>query len=271
MNSILLAVITLATLGLGYAIYSRRVERWFGADLGKPTPAVEINDGVDYVPVKHWTVLFGHHFASIAGAAPIIGPVVACMCWGWLPAALWIVVGGIFFGAVHDYCSLMLSAENKGRTVGDLSESAFGKSGKIVFSIFVLLTLILVVAVFAAVAGVTLATTPQVVIPTFGLVFVALFVGFLVYRTRIPIWLNTLIGLAMLFGLIWLGYGVPVDIKPLIKDLAPNASESVRQLVQSPAAWWTVILLIYGMVAAVLPVTVLPGCSSSACSSDSSE
>ncbi|MCK4374171.1 MAG: carbon starvation protein A, partial [Candidatus Brocadiae bacterium] len=204
------------------------------------TPAVQLNDGVDYVPAKHWTILFGHHFASIAGAAPIIGPVIACMLWGWVPALLWIVLGGIFCGAVHDYCALVSSVENEGRSISDLSESVLGKFAKVAFSIFVLLALILVVAVFAAVAGRMLADTPEVVIPTFGLIFVAILVGVLVYKVGLPLALDTAIGLLLLLGLIVLGYYVPVSVP-----------------VANPAKWWTVILLIYGMVAAVLPVSLL--------------
>ncbi len=240
MNALLLAAIALSALAAGYAFYGRKVAQWAGLDETEPTPAVELNDGVDYVPAKHWSILFGHHFASIAGAAPIIGPVIACMVWGWLPALLWIVLGGVFFGAVHDYCALVTSVENRGRSVGDLSESVLGKPAKIVFSLFVFLALILVVAVFAAVAGKTLAETPQVVIPTFGLILVALLVGFLVYRTALPLGVNTLIGLVLLLALIVLGYHVPVSLP-----------------VSAPAKWWTVVLLLYGMVAAVLPVTVL--------------
>jgi carbon starvation protein len=240
MNSLVLAVISLGALALGYRFYGSKVSRWAGVADDRTTPAVELNDGVDYVPAKHWSVLFGHHFASIAGAAPILGPVLACMLWGWVPAILWIVLGGIFFGAVHDYVSLVTSVENKGRSVNDLSESVLGKSAKIVFSIFVLLALILVVAVFAAVAGVTLASTPQVVVPTFGLIFVAILVGVLVYKTDLPLAIDTAVGLLLLLGLIVAGYYFPVEL--------PTAHA---------AKWWTVILLVYGMVAAVLPVSLL--------------
>ncbi len=240
MNALLLAVIALGALALGYVFYGRKVMQWAALDRNMAPPAVALRDDVDYVPARHWTVLFGHHFASIAGAAPIIGPVVACLVWGWLPAVLWIVLGGIFFGAVHDYMALACSVENQGRSVSDLSESVLGRSAKIIFSIFVLLALILIVAVFAAVAGATLASTPEVVVPTFGLVFVAIGVGVLVYHTPLPVGINTLIGLALLGGLIVLGYHFPL-----------------RLPVENPARWWTVILLVYAMVAAVLPVTVL--------------
>ncbi|MHC4685455.1 MAG: carbon starvation CstA family protein, partial [Planctomycetota bacterium] len=224
----------------GYIFYSRKVKQWIGLDDNQITPAVEINDGVDYVPAKHWTILFGHHFASIAGAAPIIGPVIACLYWGWVPALVWIVVGGVFFGAVHDFVALVLSLRHKGKSITTVTESVMGKTSKILFGTFALLALILVVAVFAALAGKTLATTPKVVVPTFGLVLVALIVGILMYRVQLPVLLCSLIGVTLLFGLIVTGYYLPISLP-----------------VANPTSWWTVILLIYGMIASVTPVTML--------------
>ncbi|UCE99905.1 MAG: carbon starvation protein A, partial [Planctomycetota bacterium] len=240
MSSLVVAGVAVFLLFLGYVFYSRKVKDWIGLDDSQVTPAVEINDGVDYVPVKHWTILFGHHFASIAGAAPIIGPVIACLFWGWLPALVWIVVGGILFGAVHDFVALVLSLRHQGKLITTVTESVMGKTAKILFGTFALLALILVVAVFAAVAGKTLETTPEVVVPTFGLVFVALVVGILMYRVQLPVLLCSLIGVALLFGLIVAGYYLPVRL-----DVA------------NPASWWTVMLLIYGMIASVTPVTML--------------
>ncbi len=240
MSALLLTAIALLLLVLGYLFYSPLVVRWVGFDSSKKTPAEEINDGVDFVPAKHWVVLFGHHFASIAGAAPIIGPVIACLFWGWLPAVIWIVVGGILFGAVHDFIALTLSLQYKGQSITSVTEAVLGRSGKILFSLFAFLALILVVAVFAASAGKTLATTPQVVLPTFGLILIAVIVGYLMYNIRLSIILCSIIGLAMLAGLIIAGYYYPVSLP--VKD---------------PARWWTVILLIYGLIASVTPVTLL--------------
>jgi len=240
MSSLFVAGIALFLLLLGYVFYSRKVKEWVGVDDYQATPAVEINDGVDYVPAKHWTILFGHHFASIAGVAPIIGPVIACLYWGWIPAIIWVVVGGIFFGAVHDFVALVMSLQHKGKSIATVTESVMGRTSKILFSIFAFLALILIVAVFAAVAGKTLATTPQVVIPTFGLVIVALLVGVMMYHMQLNVLLCSVIGVILLFGLIITGYYVPIELP--VKD---------------PAAWWTIILLIYGMIASVTPVTLL--------------
>lgn len=240
MNSLVVAGVGVFLLLLGYIFYSRKVKQWVGLDDNEIPPSVELQDGVDYVPAKHWTILFGHHFASIAGAAPIIGPVIACLYWGWLPAVIWVVVGGIFFGAVHDYTSLVMSLKNKGKSVTAVTEKVLGRTSRVLFSIFACLAMILVVAVFAAIAGKTLETTPAVVIPTFGLVIVALIVGILIYRLRLPIFLCSVTGLLLLFGLIVAGYYFPITLG-----------------VKNAATWWTVILLIYAMIASVTPVTML--------------
>lgn len=243
MSSILVAGIAILFLLLGYIFYSRKVKNWIGLDDNQVTPAVEINDGVDYIPAKHWSILFGHHFASIAGAAPIIGPVVACLYWGWLPALIWIVVGGILFGAVHDFVALVMSLRHKGKSITTITESVMGRTSKVLFGTFALLALILVVAVFAALAGKTLATTPEVVVPTFGLILVALIVGVLMYRMQLPVLLCSIIGVVLLFGLIVAGYYLPIALPVENADTA--------------AKIWTVILLIYGMIASVTPVSLL--------------
>lgn len=240
MNSLLVAGVALFLLLLGYVFYSRKVKRWLGVDDNESVPSVEMHDGVDYIAAKHWTILFGHHFASIAGAAPIIGPVIACLYWGWLPAVIWIVVGGVFLGAVHDFTALVMSLRNKGKSITTVTESVMGKLSKILFSVFALLALILVVAVFAAIAGATLATTPEVVIPTFGLIVVALIVGILMYHMGLSVLLCSIIGVLLLVGLIVAGYHIPIELG-----------------VENAASFWTVILLIYAMVASVTPVTIL--------------
>lgn len=243
MSSLFVAGISILLLILGYIFYSKKVKQWIGLDDNEIPPSVAMNDGVDYVPAKHWTILFGHHFASIAGAAPIIGPVIACLYWGWLPAIIWIVVGGIFIGAVHDFISLVMSLRNQGKSITTVTESVMGKTSKILFSVFALLSLILVVAVFAAVAGKTLATTPAVVIPTFGLVIVALIVGILMYRVQLPVLLCSIIGVLLLIALIVAGYYVPIELP------VENVEIAIKL--------WTVILLIYAMIASVTPVTML--------------
>ncbi len=240
MSSLFVAGVSGFLLLFGYIFYSRKVKQWIELDDSEIPPSVTMNDGVDYVPAKHWTILFGHHFASIAGAAPVLGPVIACLYWGWLPAIIWIVVGGVLFGAVHDFTALVLSLRHKGKSITTVTESVMGKTSKILFSIFAFLSLILIVAVFAAVAGKTLTTTPQVVIPTFGLIIVALFIGILMYRMQVNVLACSVIGVILLLGLIVAGYYIPIELP-----------------VKNAEKWWTVILLIYGMIASVTPVTML--------------
>ncbi|MDD3725710.1 MAG: carbon starvation CstA family protein, partial [Candidatus Ratteibacteria bacterium] len=109
MNALVIAGISLLVFVIAYHFYGRFLEHLWDISAERKTPAFEKEDGVDYVPAKNWLILFGHHFSSIAGAGPILGPVIACMVWGWLPAALWIVIGSIFLGGVHDFGSLILS------------------------------------------------------------------------------------------------------------------------------------------------------------------
>ena len=245
-NSLVIASLLLAALLIGYIFYGRFMAKLWGTDPARKTPAIEHPDGIDYVPAKHWTVLFGHHFSSIAGAGPIIGPVIACYYWGWLPALIWIVIGSIFLGAVHDFSALMASLRHKGQSIAQVAEAVMGKRIKIIFSSFIWLALVLVIAVFVAAAAKTLTKEPAVVIPTFGLIGVAIFTGLLMYKWNMNQLLATIIGVGLLLGLIILGYHVRVDITQLGGVFA-----------QHPIKCWTVILLIYGYIASVTPVNIL--------------
>ncbi len=190
-----------AVLIVGYMFYAPVMERLFGVDPQRKTPAHTEYDGRDYIPAKRWIILFGHHFASIAGAGPILGPVIAGMVWGWGPAILWILVGSILLGGVHDFAALMVSLRHKGKSIAEVTESIMGRTSKLIFASFVWLVLVLVVAVFTAVAAKTLSTTPQVVIPTFGLILVAVLVGTMIYKLNVNLILSTLVGTGLLFGL----------------------------------------------------------------------
>ncbi len=245
-NSLLIAGLVVGALLLGYVFYGRFIAKLWGVDPARKTPAIERPDGVDYVPAKHWTVLFGHHFSSIAGAGPIIGPVFACFYFGWLPALIWIVIGSIFLGAVHDFSALMASLRHKGQSIAQVAEVVMGKRTKIIFASFIWLALVLVIAVFVAAAAKTLSTEPAVVIPTFGLIGVAIFTGLLMYKWNMNQLLATVIGVGLLLGLIILGYYVRLDITQLGGVFA-----------QHPIKCWTVILLIYGYIASVTPVNIL--------------
>ncbi len=241
MNSIIVAIFGIAVLMAGYLFYGNVIKKLWGVNSHRPTPAKFRTDGVDYIPAKHWSVLFGHHFASIAGAGPILGPVIACLYWGWGGAVLWLLIGSIFIGAVHNFSSLMISVRNEGKSVAFVRKDRLGKRAQMIFSVFLWVSLILVIAVFAAVGGETLASKPQIVIPALGTVPVALLMGMLLYRIRLNQLISTLIGLILLAGLIILGYKHPVSLT----------------LVENPATVWTVILLTYAFIASILPVNIL--------------
>lgn len=239
MNSLIIGTIAIILFILGYRIYGLKIEKLWAVDPGRRTPALEKYDGCDYVPAKHWTILFGHHFASIAGAGPIIGPVIAVAIWGWGPALVWIVLGSILLGGVHDFSSLMASLRHNGRSIADVAHSVISYRAKMIFATFLWLSLVLIVAVFAAVGGKTLAVKPQIVIPTFGLILVAILVGLMIYKWKINQVFSTFIGLLLLFGLIVLGYYFPITI-------GANADRN-----------WTMILLVYAFFASIVPVNLL--------------
>lgn len=208
-------------------------------DPKRQTPAFSKYDGIDYVPARNWLVLFGHHFSSIAGAGPIIGPVIACILWGWLPALLWVLLGTIFIGGIHDFGALMCSLRQEGNSIADIAKGAISQKAKILFSVFVWLALILVIAVFTYLCADTFVKEPKIVLPSLGLLPVAIALGFLLYTVRVNNFLATALGLVLLTGLILWGNNLPVAI--------PQGALTV----------WIVILLGYCFLASVTPVHIL--------------
>ena len=244
MNSLIVAFILILWLILGYKIYGSFIEKKVvQADNSRLTPARELRDGIDYTPAKKF-ILFGHHFSSIAGAGPILGPLLGVLYFGWLGALLWVALGSIFLGAVHDYTSLMTSVQNKGTSLADISEKTLGLRAKIIFSIFLWLALALVIAVFAVVASRTLVSQPEIVIPTFGLVFIAIIFGWLIYKKGINIVAGTILSLLFLFLLIYVGSMVPIILPAQIIGM-------------SSQNFWFYILIIYSLFASSLPVWFL--------------
>ena len=157
MNAALILIIAIALLVIGYVCYGGWLAKQWGIDPSRKTPAHELEDGVDYVPAKA-PVLMGHHFSSIAGAGPINGPIQAA-AFGWLPVLLWVIIGGIFFGGVHDFGALFASVRHKGQSIGEVIDSSMGKTAKRLFIIFAYLTLLLVVAAFASIVAGTFGAT----------------------------------------------------------------------------------------------------------------
>lgn len=215
MSSVLVLVAALAWFVGGYWLYGRRVERVLGIDPERETPAHTRYDGRDYVPARNWLVLFGHHFSSICGAGPIIGPALAVAYWGWAPALVWVLVGCVLMGAVADFTSLFISVRSDGQSVPEIARPEISPRARLLFSWFIWLALILVIAVFAIFAARTYIEEPDTVVPSFGLIPVALFTGHLLYRTRLNNTAATLVGIGLLVLSLVVGAEVPIELPAL--------------------------------------------------------
>lgn len=248
MNGILMMVIALVVLGGAYLLYGRYLQNKWGIDPNAKTPAYEMEDGVDYVPADT-NVVFGHQFASIAGAGPINGPIQAAM-FGWLPVLLWILIGGVFFGAVQDFAAMYASVKNKGRTIGSIIEIYIGKLGKKLFLLFCWLFCILVVAAFADVvagtfngftadaSGAVQKVTANGAVATTSMIFImeAVALGMLLKYGKLNKWVNTVIAIVMLVAAVALGLKFPVFVS---RDI------------------WHIIIFVYILIACVVPVWAL--------------
>lgn len=244
MNSLILGAIALLALFSGYKFYGGFIERKLIRPNDKyPTPAITQNDGVDYSPART-PMLFGHHFSSIAGAGPIIGPLIGVTFFGWLISSIWIIIGSIFIGAVHDYTSMMLSVRNRGRSIAEIAGLSLGLRARKIFSIFLWIALILVVAAFGDATAQTLVIRPEIVIPTFGLIFLAIFFGNLVYKMKVPLFIGTIFSLAFLAFLVFLGEMFPISVPQTILGM-------------SDSRFWFWVLMIYALIASVIPVWIL--------------
>jgi|TARA_Y100000310_G_scaffold149438_2_gene148783 carbon starvation protein len=206
-------------------------------------PAHELRDDLDYVPTKRH-ILFGHHFTSIAGAAPIIGPCVAAY-WGWLPAFLWIVIGTVFMGAVHDFGALVVSVREKGRSIADISSKVISDRARIMFLIFILMLVWLVLAVFAMAIADLFVAVPTAVLPINIEIILAIAVGWLIYRKNTMALAPSLIALALLYFFVWAGTHMPLSF------------ESLGMTKQDATTIWVVLLFIYSSIASLLPVWFL--------------
>ncbi len=242
MQSVVVLLLGIAGMGFGWFVYSRFIAaRIFRLDPDFVTPAHELEDGVDFVPTNRY-VLWGHHFTSVAGAAPIVGPAIA-VYWGWLPAVLWVVLGTIFFAGVHDFGALWASSRHKGRSMGALAEDVVGRRSRALYMIVVFLVLLMVNSVFGVVIASAFVNTPGAVFPAWSAIVVALVIGQLVHR-RFNLIVLGLLGVAILYYSIYVGSSLPITLPDELFGLAPQAN-------------WIVILFIYAAIASMLPVWVL--------------
>ena len=240
-NAALLVIIVLVWFILGYLIYGKFIERKIKPNDRTKTPAVTKKDGIDYAPASQ-PFLLGHHFASIAGAGPVIGPILAISYFGWLPVVLWIALGSVFIGAMHDYLSLIVSVRNKGKGVANITKDYLGKKSGLIFGIMILIMLILIITVFSVSAAESISNKPQLIIPLITITLVSLIVGFLVEKLKWNYKLLTCVAIIIISLSLW--FATIYQINFLLNQT------TIKILLIT-------IIMGYATLASVLPVWVL--------------
>ncbi|MBR3482558.1 MAG: hypothetical protein IKH45_06705 [Neisseriaceae bacterium] len=243
MNAMLILIIAVVVLLLGYVFYGGYLARQWGIDPNRPTPAHEQEDGNDYVPAPPYMVL-GHHFSSIAGAGPINGPIQAAV-FGWVPVLLWVLIGGIFMGAVHDFGALFASLRNKGRTISIIIAENVDDTARKLFAIFSYVVLILVVAAFSSIVANTFTSTAEKVnvaneqTASVSLLFIvaAVIWGFTLHGRKLPTVINIGVSLMIIAAVVWLGF--------------------MWHPFQLSYTNWMIILSVYILIASITPVWIL--------------
>ncbi len=283
MNAFFLAAVSILGFLLAYFLYGRFLQvKIFRLLPGEKIPSREREDGIDFVPTRR-EILFSHHFVSIAGLGPILGPAIGVI-WGWLPALLWVFFGTIFLGAVHDFGALVISLRNEGRSIGEVVRDLIGYRAGTLMMLVIFFLLALAMGVFAYLVAVLFTVFyPQAVIPVFALMPIAMGVGYLIYRRGTSPWLATVVGVVLMFAMIEVGLHYRVALYPSF--LPPSARASLRsagffptpaeagayfqdidrpdwQAALGPAqgravTLWVFILLLYAFTASVLPVWFL--------------
>lgn len=252
MSLTVLVLIAVAALCAGYGLYGAFLERKFRADPQRATPAQTENDGVDYVPTRP-LILFGHHFSSIAGAGPIVGPIIAGLAFGWVPALLWILLGSIFVGGVHDYATLLASVRHRARSIGQVCREYLSPATYYMLLIFTWVAMVYVIIVFldltatSFMPGADEAAEQGGAVATAALLYIGLAVcfGLCIYRLQWSLGRGSVLFVPLVFAALWVGLKLP-----LTADLLPAVGGSAKHT-------WSLILLGYCFVASVLPVWLL--------------
>lgn len=227
---------------LAYLRYGKFLKRHFGVDNKNHPPSLHMYDGVDYVPAPA-LVLFGHHFSSIAGAGPVLGPIIAGVAFGWGPVWLWIVFGSIFIGGVHDFSSLVISLRNRGRSIAEIANIYMSKRAYYLMLAFVWLLLVYVLTVFTDLTANTFKLNAGVATSSILFIFLAVFFGFALYRLKWPLKISSVFFVAFMFFFIWLGQKIPLNNIPIILG--------------DKAKTWDILLIAYCFIASVTPVWIL--------------
>lgn len=241
MNSVILILSASVVYFLGYRFYSNYLSKTvFKLRADQKVPSHELEDGIDYVPTrKH--ILFGHHFTSIAGVGPIVGPAIAVI-WGWVPAFIWVVFGTLFIGAVHDFGCLAISIKYQGHSIGEITSKVIGPRSRLLFLIIIFFLVWLVIAVFASVVSNLFIEYPAAVIPINFEIIIAILIGLFIYKGKGKIVIPSLIALAFMYVFIFVGIKFPVHLPVFFQ----NEGQS-----------WIILLLIYSFIASSLPVWIL--------------
>ncbi|WP_290815666.1 carbon starvation protein A [Halovivax sp.] len=260
-----IVALVLVTFSVAYLGYGRYLSQFVDLDDSRTTPAHRYEDGQEYVPAKK-PVLLGHHYSSIAGGAPIVGPITAALVWGWVPAVLWVAIGNPLLGAVHDFTSLSSSLRHEGKSIGYIIGEYVGERGKNMLLWFAFLLVILVVAVFALVIGVVFNAYPQAATASIIYIALAFIFGFWLYQLGLPFSVGTVVFVSGIFASVWVGIQYPIA---LFGAEFPTA-DGTTVLFGETAPWfvpemlgsanigaWLMVILVYGGIASVLPVWML--------------
>ncbi|OGC95979.1 MAG: hypothetical protein A2W25_09555 [candidate division Zixibacteria bacterium RBG_16_53_22] len=242
-------IITIIVLALGYRFYGRFLAHQLSVDDANQTPACQINDGVDYVPAKA-SLLIGQHFSAIAAAGPIVGPILAGIWFGWAPAFLWIILGSVFIGGVHDFASLMASIRHKAASIAEIVKNNMSRTSHILFLIFVWLCLVYVVIAFTDITAQTFKTVasdtafgPGVAASSILYILAAMIMGILLYKFKMSVALATGIFLPIVLFIVWIGPRMPASLLSFLGGI--------------PVKQWDVLLLIYCGIASIIPMWLL--------------
>lgn len=242
MNSIWLLIVAIVWMYLGYRFYGRFIERRLKINDKRKTPAITKRDNIDYSPAKK-PFLLGHHFASIAGAGPIIGPILAVNYFGWLPVVLWVLLGVVFIGAMHDYVSLLASVRNKAKSVSVIAKKYLSSKAGWVFGLMIWVTLVLIISVFSVSAADSIIHKPDLVVPLIAITLIALGLGIGVKRYNWNYKIASIIAIILIFFFVWIGNLLPITIP-------------IENLLLVRAIWVSIIFL-YAFIASVVPIWIL--------------
>ncbi len=238
-------VLSIIVFIIAYRFYGRFLNRHFEIDDNRVTPSHTDYDGVDKVPTKT-AVLLGHHFSSIAGAGPIVGPIIAAVAFGWVPAILWIIIGSIFIGGVHDFSSLVASIRHKARSIAEIAKEYMTPMSYKLFLIFIWLSMVYILIVFVDLTSSTFVAHGEVASSSTFFILLAIVFGIVLYRYKISLVRASLVFVPLVFVAVWLGHQFPLGLESLPEYFQSN-----------PGRVWNIVLIIYAFVAAISPVWIL--------------